>query len=366
MKALILVGGFGTRLRPLTLTKPKPLVEFGNIPIIYHQLQALSASGVETVVLASSHLSDHIKGIIPTVKESLNMDILFTEEDEPLGTAGPMVLSKDTLDDGKNSPFFVLNSDVICDFPLKEMLKFHMEGGSDATILTTPVEDPSRFGVVVMREKSSRVRCFIEKPTENVGNSINAGIYVLRPSVIDMIPLRPTSIEREIFPKLAEENRLSAFELKGFWADIGEPAGFIRGTELYLRFLQEKGALSGDAPCEITGNVLLSPECIIGRNCKLGPNVVIGHSVIIGNGVRIQNSTIMSGSVVKDNSYIGSSIIGSNCIIGKWARICNTSILGERSRVSDEVHASHTYTLPNASVSANVNIDTLSSDPVVV
>lgn len=365
MKAIILVGGFGTRLRPLTLTRPKPLVEFGNVQILYHQIHALSKAGVKTVILATSHLSKQVRDAAEEYKSSLDIEILFTEENEPLGTAGPIALSREFLLEGKPEPFFVMNSDIICNFPLRELMEFHTSGESEATILTTEVEDPSKFGVVRLRAGTPKVECFIEKPLNNAGRSINAGIYVLNPSVLDYIPCRPTSIEREVFPKLAREGKLSAFPLVGFWSDIGEPIGFMRGTVLYLESLKNKGLLAKEKAGEVTGNVLIHPSASVGVRCKIGPNVVIGHSVMIGDGVRISNSVIMSGCTVCDNAHVESSIIASRCTVGRWARVSSASVIGENVRILEETLASSVLALPNGDVEGNINVSPVSRTTIV-
>lgn len=157
MKALILVGGFGTRLRPLTLSCPKPCVEFANKPSIIHQIQALVECGVTEVVLAVNYQPELMNETMQKWGEKLGVKITYSKEDEPLGTAGPLALARKSLDDGKNTPFFVLNSDVICDFPFKEFVEFHKNHGQEGSILVTKVEEPSKYGVVVQtkREKSS-------------------------------------------------------------------------------------------------------------------------------------------------------------------------------------------------------------------
>lgn len=147
-------------------------------------------------------------------EDELGMSITYSKEDEPLGTAGPLALARDKLVDGSNEPFFVLNSDVTCEYPLQKMLEEHRSTGAEATICTTPVEEPSRYGVVVMDE-SMRVKEFVEKPKSFVGNKINAGIYLLQPSVLERIPQKPTSIEKETFPAIAQDKGMYAFVMEG-------------------------------------------------------------------------------------------------------------------------------------------------------
>lgn len=228
MKALILVGGYGTRLRPLTLSRPKPLVEFANKPMLIHQIEALVDAGVTEIVLAVSYRAQQMEKELTERAANLGVTLIFSEESEPLGTAGPLALAREIL--GTSSePFFVLNSDIICDFPFKEMYEFHKNHGKEGTIVVTKVDEPSKYGVVVYGEKG-KVESFIEKPQEFVSNKINAGMYILSPSVLKRIALKPTSIEKEVFPKMASDGELFAFELQGFWMDVGQPKDFLTGT----------------------------------------------------------------------------------------------------------------------------------------
>eukprot|EP00899_Mesostigma_viride_P018272 jgi/Mesvir1/26446/Mv16126-RA.1 len=236
MKALILVGGYGTRLRPLTLSVPKPLVDFANKPMILHQIEALKNAGVDEVVLAINYQPQVMMSFLKEFEQKLGIKITCSQETEPMGTAGPLALARNKLIDSNNptSPFFVLNSDVICEYPLEAMLSFHKERGAEATLLVTKVEEPSKYGVVVMNESTGQVQRFVEKPQVFVGNKINAGIYLLNPSVLDRIELRPTSIEKEVFPKIADAGALYSMVLPGFWMDVGQPKDFLAGLSLYL------------------------------------------------------------------------------------------------------------------------------------
>ncbi|KAJ7535005.1 hypothetical protein O6H91_12G014100 [Diphasiastrum complanatum] len=155
-----------------------------------------------------------------------------------MGTGGPLALARDKLIDGSGEPFFVLNSDVICEFPLKQMISFHKQHKGEASIMVTKVDEPSKYGVVVLDEDTGLVQRFVEKPKTFVGNKINAGIYLLNPSTLDRIELRPTSIEKEVFPSMAAEEQLFAMVLPGFWMDIGQPKDYITGLRLYLDFLR--------------------------------------------------------------------------------------------------------------------------------
>lgn len=293
MRALILVGGYGTRLRPLTLSRPKPLVEFANKPILLHQIEALKAAGVSEVILAVSYRAEQMEAELREETSKLGVNLLFSHETEPLGTAGPLALAKDILMKS-SEPFFVLNSDVICDFPFQELEKFHRSHGKEGTIVVTKVEEPSKYGVVLYDDNGC-IQSFIEKPQEFVSNKINAGLYILNPSILSRIELKPTSIEKEVFPFMARDHDLYAFELQGFWMDIGQPKDFLTGMCLYLSSCRQKRPqllYEGDG---IVGNVLIDPSAKIGKGCRIGPNVTIGPDVIIEDGVCIKRCTILKG-----------------------------------------------------------------------
>lgn len=164
----------------------------------------------------------------------LGVELIFSHETEPLGTAGPLALAKKLLA-ASSEPFYVLNSDVICDFPFKQLDQFHRSHGQEGTIVVTRVEEPSKYGVVLYDE-SGCIESFIEKPQEFVSNKINAGIYIFNPSILDRIEVRPTSIEKEIFPRMAEEQQLYAMELPGFWMDIGQPKDFLTGKWIFSQY----------------------------------------------------------------------------------------------------------------------------------
>jgi len=353
MKALILVGGYGTRLRPLTLSRPKPLVEFANKPILLHQIEALVDCGVAHVVLAVSYQADQLEQEMQVEAARLGISISFSHEKEPLGTAGPLALARDIL--GKDdAPFFVLNSDVICDFPFRDMVAFHKGHGREGTIVVTKVEEPSKYGVVVYDQSTGKIASFVEKPQEFVSNKINAGLYIFNPSILNRIEIKPTSIEKEVFPRQAEEGDLYCMELQGFWMDVGQPADFLTGMCLYLTSLGQKSSpLLSKGPC-LVGNVIVDPTAKIGPNCVIGPNVTIGPGVVIEEGVCIKRSTVLKGARIKQHSWMDSCIIGWSCTVGQWVRMENVCVLGEDVTVKDEVYVNGGKVLPHKSIGTSV------------
>jgi len=361
MKALILVGGFGTRLRPLTLTMPKPLVEFGNRPMILHQVEALAAAGVTDIVLAVNYRPEVMINVLQKYEEQYNVKITFSIEEEPLGTAGPLKLAENIL--GKDdTPFFVLNSDVICEYPFAALADFHRSHGQEGTIVVTKVDEPSKYGVVVHQAgHPSRIDRFVEKPVEFVGNRINAGIYILNPSVLKRIELRPTSIEQETFPAIVKDGQLHSFDLEGFWMDVGQPKDFLTGTCLYLSSLAKKNSklLASTENYVYGGNVLIDPTAKIGKNCRIGPNVTIGPGVTVGDGVRLQRCVILEKCNIKDHAWIKSTIVGWHSTVGRWARLENVTVLGDDVTVADEVYVNGGCVLPHKTIKTNIDIPSI-------
>lgn len=294
------------------------------------------------------------------VAETCGVNIHFSLESEPLGTAGPLKLAEDIL--GKDDePFFVLNSDVTCEFPFEKLVAFHKAHGEEGTICVTKVEEPSKYGVVVHKPNhASRIDRFVEKPVEFVGNRINAGIYILNTSVLSRIEKnRPTSIEQETFPAIVRDGLLHSFDLEGFWMDIGQPKDFLTGTCLYLSSLAKNNPKLLVSPSESYvhgGNVMVDPSAKIGKNCRIGPNVVIGPDVVIGDGVRLQRCTLLPGCKVKDHAWVKSTIVGWNSSVGKWARLENVTVLGDDVTIGDEIYVNGGSILPHKSIKANVDI----------
>lgn len=353
MKALILVGGYGTRLRPLTLSHPKPLIEFGNKPMLLHQIEALVDVGVRHIILAVSYRAEQVEDELKYLEKSLGIKITISHEKLPLGTAGPLALARNYLLED-DQLFFVLNSDIICDFPFKEMIKFHRQHGQEGTIAVTKVDEPSKYGVVIYDGCTGKIHNFVEKPQEFVSNKINAGMYVFSTSILNRIQLKPTSIEKEIFPVMAKDGDLYAMELEGFWMDVGQPKDFLTGMCLYLSCLKQKTPeklFDGEG---IVGNVLIDSTAHIGHNCRIGPNVTIGPGVVIEDGVCIKRCTILKDAHIKSHSWLESSIIGWKCTVGQWVRMENVTVLGEDVIVKDELYINGGRILPHKAISVSV------------
>ncbi|PON59908.1 Nucleotidyl transferase domain containing protein [Parasponia andersonii] len=317
-------------------------------------IEALKAIGVTEVVLAINYQPEVMLNFLKEFEQKLGIKITCSQETEPLGTAGPLALARDKLIDDSGEPFFVLNSDVINEYPLKEMMEFHKSHGGEASIMVTKVDEPSKYGVVVMDDTSGKVEKFVEKPKIFVGNKINAGIYLLNPSVLDRIELKPTSIEKEVFPKIAAEKQLYAMVLPGFWMDIGQPKDYITGLRLYLDSLRKKSSFKLAKGSHILGNVLVDESAVIGEGCLIGPDVAIGPGCEIEPGVRLSHCTVMRGVRIKKHACISCSIIGWHSTVGRWTRIENMTILGEDVHIGDEVYSNGGVVLPHKEIKSSI------------
>jgi mannose-1-phosphate guanylyltransferase len=355
LKALILVGGYGTRLRPLTFSKPKPLVEFVNKPIVLHQIEALVQVGVREIILAVSYKPKQLEDELHHIENKLNIKIHFKLEKIPMGTAGPIKLNEELLDINDPDPFFMLNADVIAEYHFDQLLKFHQSHKCEGTIYVTPVDDPSRYGVVVSDHKG-RVNAFVEKPKDKkFGCDINAGLYIFNKSIIKRVPMKPTSIERVIFPAMVQDSQLYTLSLHSFWMDVGKPDDFLSGQHRYLTAIAaKKDERIQKQSNSITGAVVIHDTAQVSKSALIGPNVVIGPNVQIGHNVRIKNSVIFGGCMIADGAYVDGSIVGWNCRVGRWSRLQRLCILGEDVDVKSECCLVGATVCPHKSVSDDI------------
>jgi len=338
--------------------------------MLVHQITALASVGVTEVVLAVSYKPDVLEAALQPWGARLGVKITFSREDpdHPLGTAGPIGLAKEVLT-AYGEPFFVFNSDVVSVFPLKEMLEYHRSRPADlraqGTIAVTRVSDPSKFGVVIYDEKGTgRIERFVEKPKEFVGDRINAGMYILDPSVFDgdLIAPRRMSIEREVFPVIAGRGRLYAFPLEGFWADVGQPRDFLKGTGLLLPVLPtsdvgDKGATAARAEKEgwkIISPVLVSPTATVAAGAVIGPNAVVGDGCTVAAYARIKNSTLLENSTVAEGAFVADTIVGWRSRVGGWAHLEGVTVLAENVKVAEGCYLNGALVLPHKDINTNV------------
>src|SRR5262245_4743145 len=346
MKAVVLVGGEGTRLRPLTYSTPKPLLPIANRAFLDRQLEWLAAHGVDEVVLSLGYLPDAFEAHFASRPAPVR--IRFAVEDEPLGTAGAIRFAAD----GIAERFLVCNGDVLTALDLGALVAFHEASGAEATIALTEVDDPSSFGVVPTRV-DGEVVAFVEKPTPGKAPSkwVNAGTYVLEPSVLDRIPPRlMVSVERETFPRMLDEpGRLYAMQSSAYWIDIGAPEQYVRA---HLDVLG--GALGAPARSSRVGEpgVWACGTFDLAPDASLVPPVVLGEGVVVEAGARVQSSTLAAGgrvgagarvlrSVLHEGATIASeaevadSVIGAGAHVGTAARVGARTVVGARAVVDD-------------------------------
>jgi len=217
--------------------------------------------------------------------------------------------------------------------------------------MVTQVSEPSKYGVVVYEENTGKINRFVEKPQEYVGNKINAGIYIFNRSIIDRIPLQPTSIENEIFPKMSSDGQLYAMELSGFWMDVGQPKDYLAGMCKYLSNADESQLAKGPG---IVSPCMIDPSAKIGKDCLLGPYVVIGPNVTVGDGVRLRRTTVFEGARIQSNSWVDSSIIGWESRVGKWSRLEGVTVLGRDVQVADELYVNGAMILDHKAIKESI------------
>jgi mannose-1-phosphate guanylyltransferase len=324
MRALVLVGGEGTRLRPLTLTQPKPALALVDRPFIRYMVDWVGRHGIDEVIMACGFRAEDLREALGDAVPG-GPSILYIEEEGPLGTAGPIRLAAEAglLDER----FLVLNGDLLADLDLTALQRAHEETGAVTTLALYPVEDPSSYGLVRRRE-GGEVAGFLEKPdpAEIDTDEVNAGAYVIEPSVIDLIPAgRPVSIEREIFPKLVGSG-LYGLRLDGYWMDIGTPE----------RYLQASWDI-------IEGTVQTELEEIGGPWIAAGAHVsdaaTVSARAVLRSGTRIDDGAMISGSVLLDGCSVGAHASVIDSILAQWvevgdgATVCAGSVIGERARV---------------------------------
>jgi len=285
------------------------------------------------------------------IEKEYGVSIVCSAEEIPMGTAGPIFLARSHLL-ADSEPFFMFNSDVICDFPLASMLAFHRAHGGEGTILTTKVKEPSKYGVVVSEPHTGQIQRFVEKPVDFVGDEINAGIYLFNTDVVQRVQNKPTSIEREIFPAIAAERQLYSMLLKGYWMDIGQPKDYLLGQVLHLSYTARVAAQTLTCGDCIRGNVLIHPSANVAKTAIIGPDVVIGAGVVVEDGARVKRSCLLDGVRVCHSALVSSSIIGWNSSIGSHAHV-NDSVLGEDVQIAAEIAINQLTVCPHKAVTAS-------------
>ena len=310
----MLVGGKGTRLRPLTLSEPKPLLPTAGVPFLTHQLARAAECGITHVVLATSYRAEMFTEAFGD-GAALGLSIDYVHESSPLGTGGGIRNAASLLHGGPDDPIVVLNGDILSAHDLPAQVDLHRKREAAVTLHLVEVEDPSRYGVVPT-ERGGRVTAFLEKTPNPVTNQVNAGCYVFRRSVIDQIPAgQVVSVERQTFPGLIEaEAVVMGYAEDAYWLDVGTPEAFVQGScDLVL------GNLSSTALPGPTGESLVLGDARVAAGARLAGGTTIGHRAVVEAGA------IVEGSVVFEGATIGAGAVVRNSIVGYGATVAGTT-----------------------------------------
>jgi mannose-1-phosphate guanylyltransferase len=337
MQALILMGGEGTRLRPLTSTVPKPVVPLVDRPFVSYMLEWLRGHGVDDVVMSCGFLASGVRNVLGD-GSTLGVRLRYVEEPRPLGTAGAVKFAESLLDER----FIVLNGDVLTDFDLSGQIGQHERVGARGTLALIAVDDPSGYGLVRLNRDRS-VREFLEKPSPDQidTNLISAGAYVLEREVLDLIPPGTNaSIERDVFPSLVGSG-LYGYATDGYWLDIGTPDRYLKATFdiLERNVATTVGEALGESfmavDDDVASNGRVVPPARVGRGCRIAADARVGSLAVLGSDVKIGEGTTIEQAVVLNGAEIGPGcslqycILGAGVLIGARTTIEGGAVLGE-------------------------------------
>jgi mannose-1-phosphate guanylyltransferase len=337
MQAVILVGGEGTRLRPLTSTVPKPVVPLVDRPFISYMLEWLCAHGIDDVIMSCGFLATSVRNVLGD-GSAYGIRLRFVEEPDPRGTAGALKFAESLLDER----FLMLNGDVLTDIDLTEQMAQHERTGAKATLALVPVEDPSAYGLVCL-DGDRAVKDFIEKPSSDRidTNLISAGAYVLERDILELVPSgRNVSIEREVWPRLIGAG-LYGYPSDSYWLDIGTPARYLQGTfdilegnvQTAVRERLGDGYMSVSADALVSGRAIppavIEAGAAVAEGAHVGSLVVLGHDVKIGAGSTVERAVILNGTEIGENCTLRDCIVAAGCRVGAGTHIQEGSVLGE-------------------------------------
>lgn len=359
MKAVIMAGGSGKRLMPLTYSTPKPMVRFFSKPILAHIIELLSENGFDDITLTLGYMAKRIEEYIENTDFG-NIKITLSKEEKPLGTAGSV---KNAVKNAEE-PFLVISGDCVCDFDLKKIMEYHLQSKAFITIACKSVEDPREYGVVEFDE-SDKVKAFTEKPPWScaVSNQVNTGIYVLDPAVLNYIPEdRSFDFSGDLFPLVMSEGKsIMHFDAEGYWCDVGNPQAL---SECARHVLDGKVRLFLDRPADgvfladglPSGNYSIVPPCFIGKNVKISDGAVIGPYTVIDDGCTIGKDSLIEGTLVFpesrvfDRCSIINSIICTSSSVRSGSRLSQGSVIGEHSVIGADCIVGRGVTVPPESV----------------
>jgi len=343
VKAIILVGGEGLRLRPLTCNLPKPMVPIVNRPFLEHMVEHLKRHHIDQIILAICYLPDRIQSHFGD-GSSFGVKLSYAVEQTPLGTGGAVKNSERFL----NDTFLVFNGDIFSDLDLTEMIKFHRAHKAKATIALTPVDDPTAYGVVEL-DSQNRVKGFIEKPSWDkvTSNLINAGIYVMEPEILELIPAGVHSmLERGLFPDLVKRGiPFYGYRSHAYWLDTGKPDDYLKLNHDLLMGkavsrLPGKAIADGvwlEEGCEIHTSVKLVGPIVMGRGCIIKQYAEISGPTVLGSGCIAGQGCILGEAILWQNVKLGKNVIVRNSVVGNNSAIGDNTQVADGSIISDDV-----------------------------
>jgi mannose-1-phosphate guanylyltransferase len=331
MQAVVLAGGLGTRLRPITNTRPKPLLPVVNRPLICRVLDLLPPA-VDEVFVATGYLGEKVRDFFARDKSGRKVEVVI--EQKPLGTGGALK----NLQDRIKGTFIVLNGDVICSLDLRKMLRYHELKKGLGTISLWDVEDPTAYGMVLL-DPEGHITAFKEKPKreEVLGHSVNAGTYILEPDILGYMDAgKETSIEKEVFPKVLARG-LYGFRFEGHWFDAGTLNSYLRIHASLMNDIRG-GIRKGNGAkilFTVTWNapVVVGDDCSVGAKTRLGPIACLGNRVSVGEGCAIRDSVILDGARVGDRVLLEQCLVGENAVIGDDVNIPPGTIVADGRRM---------------------------------
>jgi mannose-1-phosphate guanylyltransferase len=316
----VLVGGQGTRLRPLTLSAPKPMLPTAGVPFLTHLFSRVRAVGVRRVVLSTSYRAEVFADHFGTGAD-LGLEIEYVTEDTPLGTGGGI---RNVLDRVTSEDVLVFNGDVLSGVDLTKLVETHRAGAADVTLHLTRVEDPRAFGSVPT-DAAGRVQAFLEKSPEPVTDQVNAGCYVFRRSVLESIPTgRPVSVERETFPGLLAAGAVVlGYVDSTYWLDLGTPATFVRGCADLVLGIAPTAALPGEP-----GQAVVLPGAVVAADAALTGGTTVGAGCTVGAGARLDAAVLFDGARVLDGAVVTRSVVGRDAVVGAGS-VVEDAVLGD-------------------------------------
>lgn len=341
MKGVIIAGGKGTRLRPLTYTYPKPIVPMANKPFLEYQIELMKKHGIREVVFAVNYLADQIQSYFGDGSR-YGMRFYYTREEVPLGTAGAI---RNGVEFFRDEPVLVLNGDILTDADLSQLIRYHHEKKAKVTLTLVRVENPTMYGLI-LTDQDGRVKQFLEKPRwdQVVADTINAGIYIIEPEVWEYVPVgREVSIERETYPLLLGKGiPVYGYLTDGYWLDIGTPEKYLRGHfDLLAREIDaglagreyKRGIWLGEG-VEIDSSAQVEGPVLIGNYAKIGPDVEIKGNVTVGANCEIEEGAVLDGCVVHDTCQVGPEASLTKCIVDRETVIEDGVDLGPGTMVA--------------------------------